>query len=83
MISARVLDEEHLINQCPMCGKTSTLLVNPQIIDELYNKNAYVQSALEGYTVAEREFVITGYCPTCQSMLFGKQFKYTKKWKEA
>ena len=82
MISAKILDNEHLINQCPMCGKTSTLLVNEHIIDELYNKNAYIQVALDGYTAAEREFVMTEYCPSCQSSLFGQQFKYTKRWKE-
>ena len=83
MISAKVLDTEHLVNQCPMCGKKSTLLVNEQIIDALYNKNDYIQVALDGYTASEREFVMTGYCPSCQSKLFGQQFKYTKKWKEA
>lgn len=63
---------------CPMCGNTHYMEAD----DEKYFKYAYggalVQDAFPEMPPTEREFIISGYCPECQELLFGSKYKGEK-----
>ena len=64
----------YINNVCPMCGKAHTMNVD----DESYFRyidGALIQDAFPEYNPMEREFVKSGYCPQCQSLLFGAEYE--------
>lgn len=69
---------------CPMCDGSFTIDMTEDefmAFREYEDGKGLVQEALPHYNPMEREFVKTGYCPKCQSMLFGTTYK-SKKIKE-
>jgi len=63
--------------KCPMCkDHTTMLLTNSQSAKyslHLQRKDL-IQNLLPELNPSEREFLISGYCHTCQEMLFGKSY---------
>jgi len=66
--------------QCPMCGKTTYMLVDAEHYEEVNaymvalffrTKRKLIQEALPFLDDFAREFILTGYCPACQEQLFG------------
>lgn len=62
---------------CPMCGSTKAIQLTAEDVIGIdkYNSGALVQDALPNMNPMEREFIVTGYCPRCQSLLFGTNYK--------
>ena len=70
--------------QCPMCGKTTYMLfdaehyeeVNAYMVALFYRtKRKLIQEALPFLDDFAREFILTGYCPSCQEQLFNAKVK--------
>ena len=65
-----------LEKQCPMCGKTTYMIMSEDEYDKvisylIYRKNQEkIQDALPIFDKFGREFIKTGYCPECQENLF-------------
>ncbi len=81
MITATMISPTKLSNKCPMCRKEGTLTLPRGKAVEIFSTNSI--SPIMDYTPGEREFVMTGYCPDCQSLLFGSETKYTENWQPA
>ena len=66
--------------ECPMCGTSKSMKLTEGDVKgiERFNAGALIQDALPSLNPMEREFIITGYCPKCQSMLFGSNFTSKK-----
>jgi len=63
-----------ITKKCIMCGEESTLEVNEEQFKRVckyYNKEGLIQDLLYDFTPEEREFIKSGYCLVCQSLLFG------------
>ena len=72
--------------ECPMCHKKYVMFLNLEdsidsIYDSEYSKvlkveDGYgpIQNILYDFNPMEREFVKTGYCPSCQEKLFGTNY---------
>lgn len=60
-------------HNCPMCGKyfEKELNVTREQMQRYYNREDLIQNIFPDLTPSEREFIKTGYCDNCQSMLFG------------
>ena len=60
--------------QCPMCGKFTKKILNTkatsQQITDYYYGRILIQDAFPDLSASEREFIKTGYCDKCQSILF-------------
>ena len=70
--------------QCPMCGKTTYMLVDAEHYEEVNaymvalfyrTKRKLIQEALPFLDDFAREFILTGYCPSCQEQLFNAKVK--------
>lgn len=61
------------MQRCPMCGKWHYIeLTNEEDRGVWEWRNgAYIQDALPTLNPTEREFLMTGYCPSCQELIFG------------
>lgn len=63
---------------CPMCQKEHELTLTEEELAmyELYMTGVgNIQMLLPDLGAVEREFLITGYCHECQSLLFGSANK--------
>ena len=66
-----------IVQKCPMCGKLHGMMLPRPRLDEYYAgcrkyaEGALIQDAFPGFSASEREFIRDGYCPECQSVLFG------------
>ena len=65
-----------ILKECPMCGVNKSMQLTKDDIEglEAYESGVLIQSALPLMNPMEREFIITGYCPRCQTMLFGTTY---------
>lgn len=76
----------HDINKkCPGCSKETALILTDEQL-ELYNtyltSNQLIQDVFPEFDAYKREFLITGYCISCQSKLFSKKLpKDLSGWK--
>lgn len=61
-----------LANQCLWCGKEYTFDV-PAAGYMAWRNGALIQDAFPTLTAEEREYMLTGYCKTCQDKLFGDE----------
>ena len=60
---------------CPLCGDIYRIQLNKYEMDRYnnYRKNGgYIQDEMNSLNPVEREFLLTGYCPECQVLIFGK-----------
>ena len=67
-----------VLKQCPMCGAKHELKLTKEqsIIYQSYLCGAgKIQEMLPELGPVEREFLMTGYCYKCQSLLFGNTNK--------
>lgn len=55
--------------RCPFCGKEQKLTV-PRDEYTLWEAGAHVQDAFKSLSPGEREFFVTGICPTCWGETF-------------
>lgn len=63
-----------IVATCPLCGETHYLdLIDDEFeLFKLYEAGfGHIQDMLPMLNPTEREFLMTGYCPNCQKMLFG------------
>ena len=66
-----------LFKQCPMCGEWHFIELTPEMDEGLQRwfDGEFIQDALPMLNPMEREFIKTGYCPECQKLLFGTEYK--------
>lgn len=63
---------------CPICEqKHQIILTKDEELSFVSWKceGLLIQEAFPGFNPMEREFIKTGYCPDCQSLLFGTDYK--------
>ena len=68
---------------CPMCGTTSTIELTDEEargVRKYLTQRCLIQEALPALRPSEREFIVTGYCPDCQNLLFGCENSKTDKF---
>lgn len=58
---------------CPFCGKIHSVLVREVDYNRLITGEYLVQDVFPYLTATEREALITGMCPACQSSIFGEE----------
>ena len=58
-----------LITKCPQCGKENEIYVNEHDYEN-YKNGDLVQNAFPYLSLAEREMLISGVCPTCWKKIF-------------
>lgn len=58
---------------CPFCGKMHSVLVREVDYNRLITGEYLVQDVFPYLTATEREALITGMCPACQSSIFGEE----------
>ena len=56
---------------CPLCGKDHTVEVSLTGYIE-WKRGELIQNAMPDLTPTEREQLISGLCPKCQSEIFGE-----------
>ena len=60
--------------KCPMCGERHFIELTDEQADKLYgywHNGEHIQDVFPELNAVEREFIKTGYCPSCQEMIFG------------
>lgn len=60
--------------KCPMCNKWHTIELSDEQYEKLYDyRHGYgtIQEQFPELNKCEREFLKTGYCPSCQELIFG------------
>lgn len=57
---------------CPLCGTINTydLNVTERQLNAYENRFDLIQNIFPNLSASEREFIKTGYCMSCQEMLF-------------
>lgn len=76
--------EEMLVERvCPMCRKEMAMTVPKEGLVKYSCYGKLIQEAFPELNLMEREFIKTGYCPDCQKILFGADFKSTRFVTEA
>lgn len=63
---------------CPMCGEKHQMELTKDEglrFERWEYEGLLIQEAFPGFNPMEREFIKTGYCPDCQSLLFGTDYK--------
>lgn len=66
---------------CLMCGETHTMTLTDEeqkAYTEYITKGGLIQNYFPHMNPMEREFIKTGYCPSCQSLLFGTDYTSEK-----
>ena len=64
-----------VVRNCPMCGTTKAMRIKYEVYEEIMERNRPIQDIVPDFNPTEREFLISGYCPDCQELLFGQKFK--------
>lgn len=64
-----------VIRECPMCGVTKGIRIKYETYEEISERKRPIQEIVPDFNPTEREFLISGYCPDCQEMLFGVKHK--------
>lgn len=60
--------------KCPLCNKWHAIELTAEQYEKLYDyRHGYglIQEQFPELNRVEREFLKSGYCPSCQEMLFG------------
>lgn len=59
---------------CPMCKHGHYIQLTIEQARKLsdYRDGGFIQEIFPELNAVEREFIKTGYCPTCQELLFGE-----------
>lgn len=63
-----------LIQECPMCRTAHSMQFTEAEHDNVllyYSGFGLIQNLLPDLNPDEREFLVSGYCPKCQKLLFG------------
>lgn len=66
-----------LEQECPMCGKKHQMILTKDEglqFERWEHEGLLIQDCFPSFNPMEREFIKTGYCPGCQSLLFGTNF---------
>lgn len=60
-------------DQCPFCHKHFRMVLTNAEDSGVWawRNGEYIQNALPTLNATEREFLMTGYCPHCQEIIFG------------
>ena len=71
----------NIVKNCPMCGVTLAFGLTDDEYVAFRNKGQrFIQDVLPHFDKVEREFLKTGYCPDCQSLIFGSSYEMNEKW---
>lgn len=72
-MSAKIL----IMKECPRCGVIMGLNLSQEQFfcyqKQYLSGEKCIQDALPDMGCFQREFLMTGYCPECQSVIFGKE----------
>lgn len=63
-------DKVIVIKTCPFCHKERSVTF-PADAYEKYEKGGKVQDCFPNHSADDREFLISGICPTCWDRMFG------------
>ncbi len=63
------------IKLCPMCNRSNCISLTSEEYKRFLARNAPIQELLPELDPFEREMLMTGFCPDCQSLLFGTKYK--------
>ena len=69
-----IVNGNEVIDKCSMCGKNSHLRLTDEELKALkkyLSNGGYIQESLPSLNKCEREFIKSGYCPSCQELIFG------------
>lgn len=58
---------------CPFCGKLHSVLVREADYNRFVTGEYLVQDVFPYLNATEREALISGLCPACQSSIFGEE----------
>lgn len=71
----------NIAKTCPMCNIALAFELSDDEFVAFNQKNrGHIQDILPQLHKVEREFLITGYCPDCQSLIFGSTYKMNSRW---
>lgn len=62
----------YITKQCPMCSALSQVYLNDRESREYlkHNRDKHIQDILPNTPAAVREILLSGYCISCQNLLF-------------
>lgn len=63
--------ETETYRTCPMCMRKAHITVDPARLKKFQNKAGLIQEIFPDLDAYERKFILSGYCPECQEILFG------------
>lgn len=71
-----------VIKSCPMCSSITSLKLSKSDYEKYIHKypSMHIQDIFPNMDLFKREFLLSGYCPMCQELLFGRDYKLTKNW---
>lgn len=79
----KVGERMKIVKSCPMCKKKMALSIDGVDFAKYLQKGtSLIQDILPNMGILEREFLISGYCPSCQNLLFGSDYKPNSDWEE-
>ena len=68
------------MQDCPICGRTTILLMTAteiQTLERYISNGGLIQETFPEMDPQKREFIKTGYCPDCQELIFGSKYDRT------
>lgn len=79
-------EDKHMLikKTCPMCKRELAIKMNDEDYQKYQDKNnGLIQERLPNIGTVEREFLISGYCFSCQAQIFGTTYKPNREiWVE-
>ena len=60
----------NLVCDCVRCKASHIMHVHDTDLDRYYNTSSLIQECFPYLSAAEREMMITGYCPACQEEIY-------------
>lgn len=60
----------NLVCDCIRCKANHIMYVRDTDLDRYYNTNSLIQECFPYLSTAEREMMITGFCPACQEEIY-------------
>lgn len=66
-------DRQPHLTTCPCCKDVEILILDERDVTR-WQSGTLIQDAFPYLTPAERERLITGYCPECWDFIFGEDF---------
>lgn len=58
--------------KCPLCGQYHQVSLDTEGFIKWADEGVLIQKAMPNVPIVTREFLITGFCPSCQEKIFGE-----------